>query len=149
MRADLTMTRIADVDRVVIESRQGTDDTDHHRHGVGIVMETLEKAQQRIVDHRVVSDDLGEVFELNRRRQFAVQQQIGHFDKSRLFRQLLNRVTAIAQNAFVTVEGGNGAVAARRRYKAWIVGKHLGLAVQTGDIDGVRTFGAGKNIQID
>ena len=53
VREDLAMPRIMDVHRVVIERRHRGDHRRHHRHRVRVVVEAVEEAQQRLVDHRV------------------------------------------------------------------------------------------------
>ena len=130
MSADLAVMRIHHIHRIMIEGGQGADHSHHHRHRMRIVVEALEETQQRIIDHRVMNDNVAEVLQLLRRRQFAVVQQIGHLQEVGLFRQLLDRVAPVAQNALVAVYIGDRAVATRRGHEARIECKHLALTVQ-------------------
>ena len=56
VREDLAMARVMDVHRVVIERRHRGDHRRHHRHRMRVVVEAVEEAQQRLVDHRVMTD---------------------------------------------------------------------------------------------
>ena len=91
----LAMLMVLHVDGIVVKTGQGPDHADHHGHGVGVVMESLEEAQQGLVDHGVVHDRIGELVELVAARQFAVHQQIGDLQETRLRRQLLYRVAPV------------------------------------------------------
>ena len=71
------------------------------------------------------------------RRQFAVEQQVGDFHEARLLGQLADRIAAVEQDAFVAVDIGQRAFAARGRGEAGIVGEHAGLAVELADVDDV------------
>ena len=62
-----------------------------------------------LVDIGVVADLFRPGLELGGVRQLAVDQQVRHFEVGRLLRQLLDRVAAVAQNAGVAVEIGDGA----------------------------------------
>ena len=64
VREDLAMPRVMDVHRVVIERRHRGDHRRHHRHRVRVVVEAVEEAQQRLVDHRVMTDVAGELLQL-------------------------------------------------------------------------------------
>ncbi len=68
--------------------------------------------------------------ELLRGGQFAVQQQVGDFQEAALFRQLLDGVAAIAQNAFVAIQIGDRALAGGGIHEGRIVG-HQAEIVRT------------------
>ena len=53
--------------------------------------------------------------------ELTVDQQVAHFEEGRLVCQLLDRVAAVAQDAVLAIEFGDGAVSARRGGKAGIV----------------------------
>jgi hypothetical protein len=52
-----------------------------------------------------------ELFELARRRQLAVKQQVADLEEMRLLGQLVDRVAAMQKLALVAVDEGDGAVA--------------------------------------
>ena len=60
VREDLAVTRVIDVHRVVIEGRHRGHNRRHHRHRVGVVVKAIEESQQRLVDHRVMTNAVGE-----------------------------------------------------------------------------------------
>ena len=114
VREDLALARVMDVHRVVIERGHRGDHRRHHRHRVRVVVEAVEEAQQRLVDHRVMTDVGGELVELLLVRQIAVQQQVRHLHERALLGELLDGVAAIQQHAGVAVDVGDAAVAWRR-----------------------------------
>ena len=96
-RGEPALLRIVDVERVVIERRQRSDRRAQDRHRMRVVMEAVQKVLERLVHHRVMRDFVLERGELVRRRQLAVDQEVGDFEKARLLGQLLDRITAIEQ----------------------------------------------------
>jgi hypothetical protein len=71
----LATARIVDVDRVVIERRQRSDDAAQDRHRVRVAAKARVEARKLLVHHGVVHDDIDELLELRLRRQLAVQYQ--------------------------------------------------------------------------
>ena len=69
-----------------------------------VVMETVQEVLQRLMHHRVMRDLVFECAELCCIRQLAIDQQIGDFKKTRLLCQLLDRITAIQQDAFIAID---------------------------------------------
>ncbi len=61
--------------------------------------------------HGVPRHAVFEIRQFGLARQFAVKQQIAHFEIRALVRQLLDRIAAIKQFALVAVDIGDGAVA--------------------------------------
>ena len=55
-----------------------------------------------------------ELVELLLGRQFAVNEEIGGFDKRTFFRQLFDRDASVEENPFFTVKEGDGAFAGSR-----------------------------------
>ena len=96
---DLALPRVIDVHRVVIERGHRCDHRGHHRHRMGVVMKAVEEAQQRLVDHRVMTDAAGELLELFAARQLAVQQQVADLHERALLGELLDRIAAVQQHA--------------------------------------------------
>jgi hypothetical protein len=66
----------------------------------------------------------------------------------RFLGQLVDRIAAMQQLALVAVDERDGAVAARRRGEAGIVGEHARGAVKLADIDYVGAGGGRINRQI-
>ena len=136
-RGDHALMRIGDVGGVVIEGRQRADRAGHHRHRMRVAAEALEEPAHLLVHHRVARDAIVEVGLLRRRRQFAVEQQVAGLQEIAVLGQLLDRIAAIEQDAFVAVDIGDLGLAARRRGEAGVVGEHAALAVELGDVDDV------------
>jgi hypothetical protein len=114
VRKHLAVPRVVDIHRVVIEGRERGDHRRNHGHGMGVVMEAVEEAQQRFVDHRVMTDAAHERVQLAAARQLAVQHEVADLHESALRRQLLHGITAVEENACVTVDIGDAAFARRR-----------------------------------
>ncbi len=95
VREDLAMPRVIDVHRVVIERGHRGHHRRHHRHRMGVVVEAVEETQQRLIQHRVVADVVGELIELLATGQLAGQQQVRALHEGALFRELLDREAAI------------------------------------------------------
>jgi hypothetical protein len=142
---DLALARIVDVGRVVIEGRQRTHNPAHDRHRMRVAPEAAEEGGKLLVHHRMHGDGAVESLHLLLRRQFAVKQQVTHLQEIRMRRELVDRVAAVKQNAFVAVDEGDLAFAACRGCEAGIVGEHIRLAIKLADVDHVRAFMAGEN----
>ena len=147
-RSDHALGRIVDVGGVVIERGQRADGRHHDRHRMGVAAKTLEEPRHLLVNHGVMDHALVEIFLLRLGRQFAVQQQVAGFEEVAFFRQLLDRIAAVFQNAGVAVDIGDLGLAAAGGGKAGVVGEHPGLGVELADIDDVRPDGAAQNREI-
>ena len=79
-----------------------------------VAPEALEEPAHLLVHHRVVGDAVVEIGLLGGGRQFAVEQQIAGLEEIAVLGQLLDRIAAIEQNAFVAVDIGDLGLAARR-----------------------------------
>ena len=132
---DHALIRVMDVGRVVVECRQRADHSAHHRHRVRVASEAAEEARKLLVHHRVVGDVVDELSLFRRGRQFAVQQEIGDFEKIALLRQLLDRIAAIHQHAFVAVDVGDARPAGGGGHEAGVVGEVPGLGIELADVD--------------
>ena len=104
-----------------------------------VAAEALEEAAHLLVDHRVMVHAIVEVGLLRLGRQFAVEQQVAGLEEVAVLGELLDRVAAIEQDAFVAVDIGDLGLAAPGRGEARVVGEDAGLAVKLGDVDDVRT----------
>ena len=100
------------IEGFVIEGRQGTDNPGHHRHRMGVVLESIEKLVEASVDHRVAGDRVLEIRQLLNVRKLRVQQQVTDLQKAAMLGELLNRVAAIGKLSIGSVQIGDGALAA-------------------------------------
>jgi hypothetical protein len=82
------------------------------------------------------------------RGQFAVQQQVADFKERGLLGQLVDRITAVQQNAGVAVDIGDLAFARRGRGEARIEREVVAVAVQLADVQDVRTRAALEDRQV-
>ena len=105
--SDHPLVLIGNVGRVVIEGRQRADHAAHHRHRMRIAAEAGEKARHLLVHHGVARDAVVEIFLLRLGRQFAVEQQVADFQEVAMLGQLLDRIAAMQQDAFVAVDEGD------------------------------------------
>ncbi len=115
---------------------------------MGVAAEALEEAGHLLVDHGVMDHALVEVFLLRLGRQLAVEQQVAGFEEVAVFRQLLDRIAAVFENAGVAVDIGDLGLAAAGGGEAGIVGEHSGLGVELGDVDDIGPDGAAQNREI-
>ncbi len=137
VEADVAVLGIGEVHRVMVEGRQGTNDTGHDGHRVSVTAEAGVELGQLLVHHRVLLDGVFEIALLTGVRQLAVLQQIGHFEEVAVLSQLLDRIAAIQQLALVTVDEGNLGLAAGGGEETGVVGKQTGLATEGTNIDAV------------
>jgi len=96
----------------------------------------------------VVGDVPLELRLLLRRRQLALQQEIGHLHEVAVLGQLLDRVAAIKQLALVAVDVGDLRLAAPGRGVAGVEGEVAGLGVQLADVDDLRADAAADQRQL-
>ena len=77
------------------------------------------------------------------RRQLAVEQQVGGFEIGALLRELLDRIAAVFEDAFVAVDEGDGAAAGGGVHEGRVVGHQAEVVVvdfdlaQIGGADGL------------
>ncbi len=91
-----------------IERAQARNHGAQHAHRVRILRKRLKEALHVLVHQRVVADARFEVGKLLRVRQFAVDQEVGHFEERGVVRELFDAVAAVAQHAIFTVEVSDG-----------------------------------------
>ena len=105
-----------------IEGGQGPDARQEHPHGVGVIVEAIhEPLAEVLVDIGVVPDLVRPALELVNGRQLPMDEQVRHLQVRGLRRDLLDRVTPVAQDAGVAVEVGDGARRHRRRHERGVV----------------------------
>ena len=98
-------------------------------------MKAVEEAQQRLVDHRVMTDVAGELVELLRGRQLPEQQQVGDLHEGALLRQLLDRVAAVQQHPGIAIDVGDLAFGRGGHAEAGIEGEDARFLVDPGDVE--------------
>ena len=106
---DVALLGVEDVLRLGVERRQRRDAAAQHRHRMRVVAEPLEKPFDVLVHVRVERDVVHPVVVLGLVRQLAVPQQPRDFEVAGLLGQLLDRVSAIAENPLVAVNEGDRA----------------------------------------
>ena len=72
-----------------------------------VAPEAVEEARHLLVHHRVARDAIVEIGFLRRGRQFAVKQQIAGLEEVAVLGELVDRIAAIEQDAFVAVDEGD------------------------------------------
>ena len=99
------------------------------RHSVKQVLEVL-------VNQSVAANPVVEVAQLGLGRHVAVNQKIGHFEKCALTGELLDRVTAIAQDSFFTVDESDCRLGRSGVYETLVESVQTSGRVELGDVDG-------------
>ncbi len=137
-RCNFAVLRIVDVGAVMVEGRQGADQTGHDGHRMGVTAEAAHEKLHLLVHHGVVGHAPDEICFLVGVRQLAVQQQVASFEVVAVGGELLDRVAAVQQFAFVAVDVGDGRLGCCGRQKAGVVSEHAGLGVQLANVHHVR-----------
>ena len=75
----LTLRWILDIDRVVIERREGSDHADHDRHRMRVAAEPRIKTRQLLMHHGMLDDAGFKGLVLLASRQLAIEQEITRF----------------------------------------------------------------------
>jgi len=100
---------------------------------VGVVVEALEEALAHVlVDERVMCDLASPGVELLGGGQLAVEQQVGHLQIGRVLGQLLDRVAAVQQDAGLSVDIADRALAGGGHCEAGIVEPDAGEELRPG-----------------
>jgi len=87
------------------------------------------------VHHRVLHDAVVERAILLTAGKFAVKQQVAGLDEVAVLGKLVDRVSAIEQDALVAVDKRDLRLAARGRGEARVVGKAAGVLIERVDVD--------------
>ena len=123
----------------MIERGHRRDDARQHSHRVRINVEAVKESQQRFINHRMALNRLIELRELIGARQFAVNQQVGHFQEVTLLCQLLDRIAAMQQHACVTIDIGDFAFASCSAHEARIEREDAVILGNRSDTQHIRT----------
>ena len=83
-----------------------------------VAPEAAEEGAELFVHHRVVGDVVDELLLLLGGRQLAVEQQVGDLQEVAVLGQLLDRIAAVEQHPFVTVDIGDAGAAGGGRHEA-------------------------------
>ncbi len=146
---EFALSRIVDVERIVVERAERGDRADHDGHRVCATWETAIEEVQLLMHHRVAVDGVLEPFFLAGVRQVAVVQQVGCLQEVRFRREVRDVIAAIAQDAFVTVDIGDFGIAARGRHEARVEGEMASRSVELADVDNVRALDRFVNREFD
>ncbi len=113
--------RVEDVLGILVERGQRSNRADQHPHRMRVVVERIHGFLDLLVNECVVSDVPGPFLQLTGRRQLSMQKQVCNFKVGAAFGELLDRISAIAQDAFVAVDEGDAALARGGIHKRRIV----------------------------
>src|SRR5690554_5257068 len=144
MAGNLALLRISHIHLVVVERRQCTHNAAHNGHGVRITAEAVEEVAHLVVQHGVVFDGVVELLVLFSARQFTVQEQVADLEEVGMLGQLVDWVTPVQQDAFGTIDIGDGRFAGCGRYKTRVVSEYAFLD-EAAYVYNVRADGAGVN----
>ena len=129
-RRDVTVLRVIDVERVMVERGHRADEASHDRHRMRITTEATQEELHLLVHHRVVRHVVHKLILLFDVWQVAVKQQITGFEVVAVGRNLLDGITAIEELALVAINVCDGRAACRRRHKTGVIGELARLAVE-------------------
>ena len=90
-----------------------------------------------------------ELFFLRGIGQFAIEDQVGNFQKIRVFGQLLDRIAAVHQDALVAVDISDVRTAAGCRHETGVESELAGFRVQAAHIDHVGADGTAEYRKIN
>ena len=136
------------VQRVLVIGAQCVDRAGQHRHRVGVAREAVEEPLEVLVQQGVPLDLGGEVRQLLRGGQFAVDEQIAHLDEGRLLGQLVDRVTAVTQDAGITVDVSDGALGRRGVHEPLVEGGVAGFGQQRTQRDAIGSLGRMDDLKV-
>jgi hypothetical protein len=148
VRGDHPVPRVEDVEPVVVEGRQCSDDAAHHRHWMRAAPEPAIDRVQLLVDHRVMADVVGEPLELRRRRQLAVEQQPANFQIAAILDEVGDRIATIEKDAVVAVDVSDRRATGTGLTQCGVIGKAPGIFMETANIDHRRADGGLQQRQL-
>ena len=127
--------------------RQRRDHRGEHRHRRSARGETFQNFLHLGFDHGVLPQAQTELLALGRGRELAVDDEVRGLNKIAVVRQLLDRVTAVAEDAIVAVEEGDLALARAGVAVTLVVGDVAGGGTERARIDRFLAFGADNHGQ--
>ena len=120
---------------------------DGHRRGVG--RNVLELVLHALVQQFVGGQQIAEPGQLVALRQPPEDQQPGRLDEVGLGGELLDGDAAVAEDALLAVDEGDGAAAGAGVAQRRVVGDQAGLVAELGDVDGPLALGPLEDGQFD
>jgi hypothetical protein len=132
---DLLLARllVEDLLRVRVERGERADRAQEDAHWMRVVLEAFHQLLDVLVQHRVEGDLLRPLLQLRFARQLAEDDQIRGLEVCGPLGELLDRVAAVFEDAFVAVDEGDAAATRRRIHECRIVGHQSAIVV--GDFD--------------
>ena len=112
-----------------VEGGQRRQGADQDAHRVSVVVEAVDELLDVLVHVGVIGDLAGPRRRLSVVRHFAAQQQEGHVQERGPAGQLLDRVAAVAQDAFLPVDERDGTAAARGVLEGGVVGQQSEVVI--------------------
>ncbi|CAI8287431.1 MAG: Uncharacterised protein [Hyphomonas sp. TMED17] len=109
---------------------------------MAVAPEAFEETVHLGVQHGMLGDFMGEFPELGLCRQFAIEKEVADFQESRIRGELLNRITAVQQDTFLTVNKCNLRFARASRCEARIECEYISFGVKSFDVDDIWSFNA-------
>ena len=119
----------------------------HDRHRVRVPAEAAEEIGQLLVHHGVPADRIAELVKGFLARQVALEEEIGDLHEARLLGQLVDGVTAMEQDSLLTIDVGDGALAAGCGGEARVIGEGAGRPIELSDVDHVRPDASAEDRQ--
>ena len=118
-------------------------------HGRGVGRDVLELVLHPLVQQLVGGQQVAEPGQLLPLRLPPENQHPRHLDEAGLGGELLDGDAAIAEDALLAVDEGDGAAADARVAQGRVVGDQAGLIAQLGDVDGPLALGPHQDGQLD
>ena len=121
-----------------VEGGQRRDRTDQNTHGMGVVPETVHELLDVFVYDRVMGNVVRPFREFARGRKDSVHDQVGDFQKGTVYREVLDGIAPVTQNAFFTIDVGYAAPAGSGIGKSRIVSQQAEIVLGYLDFTKVR-----------
>lgn len=147
-RGELDLFLVQRVERIRVVGAQRIDRTGEHRIGC-VAREAIEEPLEVLVQHGVPLDLVGKGGQLLGGRQLTVDEQVGDLDEGRLLGQLLDRVSAIPQDAGVAVDVGDRRLGGRGVDESAVEGGVAGLGQQGVERDRIGALGRLDDVEVD
>ena len=145
MSRDHALLWIINVRGVVVESGQCADRTNHDCHRVCVTAITIKETIELRVQHGVVGDRVCVLVEFGFRRELTIGQQVADFQEAGIVGELVDRVAAIEQYAFVAIDVSYLRFTAGCGRKARVECEHTGLGIKRFHIDYIRADSSSKD----
>lgn len=141
-RREVALLLVERVVAVLVERGQRGDDRRQHGHRVRVAREAAVEVLDVLVQQGVLRDVVLEDGELVDGRQLTVDQQVRHLKEGGALGQLLDRVAAVAEDARLAVEVGDGGFIGGGVAVAAVQGHQTGLGAELADVEALVADGA-------